>query len=200
MFTKKIKQSVVIVLAQDNYQPIMVTYLTWGQAGYWMPEVFEKFFADFGFKSSEYYKLKQLDPGFSVVFGENDILRVPASFKDLCDLVETIEPGSAIKLRSFLNGAAYKYKVGMDKLVYKPGLSVFEFADIDLIKGLFKLEVFTSFSKHVRKYFTDPRLIALMEFPVLFLGAMPEDTPALYSLMNYAGLKLGTWYPEGGFG
>jgi phytoene desaturase len=39
-----------------------------------------------------------------------------------------------------------------------------------------------------------------MEFPVLFLGAMPQDTPALYSLMNYAGLKLGTWYPIGGFG
>ena len=171
-----------------------------GPSWYWMPEVLEKFFADFGFKSCDFYKLRQLDPGFSVVFGENDILRVPASFKDLCDLFETIERGSAIKLQSFLKGAAYKYKVGMDKLVYKPGLSLFEFADIDLIKGLFKLEVFTSFSKHVRKYFTDPRLIALMEFPVLFLGAMPEDTPALYSLMNYAGLKLGTWYPEGGFG
>src|SRR5690606_9750990 len=45
-----------------------------------------------------------------------------------------------------------------------------------------------------------PQLLALMEFPVLFLGAMPQDTPALYSLMNYAGLKLGTWYPQGGFG
>jgi phytoene desaturase len=29
---------------------------------------------------------------------------------------------------------------------------------------------------------------------------MSKDTPALYSLMNYAGLKLGTWYPQGGFG
>jgi len=38
-----------------------------------------------------------------------------------------------------------------------------------------------------------------MEFPVLFLGAKPKDTPALYSLMNYAGLCLGTWYPMGGF-
>ena len=87
----------------------------------------------------------------------------------------------------------------MEKLVYKPGLSLLEFADIGLIKGIFKLQVFTSFSKYVKKLFKDPRLIALMEFPVLFLGATPEDTPALYSLMNYAGLKLGTWYPKGGF-
>jgi len=74
-----------------------------------------------------------------------------------------------------------------------------EFADLDLIKNTFRLQVFSSFSKHVRQYFKSPKLIALMEFPVLFLGAMPKDTPALYSLMNYAGLKLGTWYPMGGF-
>jgi phytoene desaturase len=40
----------------------------------------------------------------------------------------------------------------------------------------------------------------MMEFPVLFLGATPKDTPALYSLMNYADLGLGTWYPMGGMG
>lgn len=75
-----------------------------------------------------------------------------------------------------------------------------EFADLDLVRGAMRLQVFSSFSSHVRKYFSNPKLIALMEFPVLFLGAMPQDTPALYSLMNYAGLKLGTWYPKGGFG
>src|SRR5690606_22295546 len=80
------------------------------------------------------------------------------------------------------------------------GLSVSEFADMELIKGAIRLQVFSSFSKHIRKFFTHPQLLALMEFPVLFLGAMPQDTPALYSLMNYAGLKLGTWYPQGGFG
>lgn len=171
-----------------------------GPSWYWMPEVFEKFFADFGYKTTDLYVLKQLDPGFSVVFGHNDVVHIPASFEALCDLFESIEPGSSKRLRSFLEGAAYKYQVGINKLIYKPGLSLLEFADMDLLKGLFKLEVFTSFSKHVRKYFKDPRLISLMEFPVLFLGAMPEETPALYSLMNYAGLKLGTWYPEGGFG
>ena len=85
-------------------------------------------------------------------------------------------------------------------MVYKPGLSLTEFIDIELIKGVFKLQVFASYSEHVRKFFKNPQLITLMEFPVLFLGATPEDTPALYSLMNYAGLKLGTWYPQGGFG
>jgi len=78
-------------------------------------------------------------------------------------------------------------------------LSLLEFVDSKVLKGIFRLQLFSSFSKHVRMYFTHHKLIALMEFPVLFLGAMPQDTPALYSLMNYAGLKLGTWYPMGGF-
>lgn len=171
-----------------------------GPSWYWMPDVFEKFFNDFGYKSSDFYELELLDPGFSVAFGMDDVIDVPADFGALCDLFESIEQGSAARLDDFMREAEFKYKVGIEKLVYKPGLSLTEFMDMDLIKGVFKLQVFTSFSKHVRKFFAHPKLIALMEFPVLFLGAMPEDTPALYSLMNYAGLKLGTWYPKGGFG
>jgi phytoene desaturase len=171
-----------------------------GPSWYWMPDVFEKFFNDFGYKATDFYELELLDPGFSIVFGKDYVLDIPAGFDALCETFEDIEAGSAAHLIKFMQGAQFKYKTGMEKLVYKPGLSLWEFADIDLIKGLFNLQVFTSFSKHVRKYFNDSRLIALMEFPVLFLGAMPQHTPALYSLMNYAGLKLGTWYPKGGFG
>lgn len=171
-----------------------------GPSWYWMPEVFEQFFNDFGYQASDFYELEQLDPGFTVVFGKQEVMNVPASYMELEILFESIEPGSAKQLALFLEEAAFKYRTGMNKLVHKPSLSLLEFVDWDLIKGAFKLQVFTSFSKHVRRFFKDQRLITLMEFPVLFLGAMPEDIPALYSLMNYAGLKLGTWYPKGGFG
>lgn len=171
-----------------------------GPSWYWMPEVFENFFNDFGFKASDFYKLTLLNPSFSVIFPQNEVLDIPENYEQLGNLFESIEPGSRIKLDAFMQEAEFKYKVGMEKLVHKPGLSLMEFADADFLKGVFKLQVFTSFSKHVKKYFSNPKLIALMEFPVLFLGATPEKTPALYSLMNYAGLKLGTWYPKGGFG
>ena len=171
-----------------------------GPSWYWMPGVFERFFNDFGCKVSDFYDLKLLDPSFDVVYSGNETMSIPENFEKLCGLFESVEPGSAARLKIFMDEAEYKYKTGMDSLVYKPGISLSEFADIDLIKGAFRLQVFSSFSKHVRKYFSHPKLIALMEFPVLFLGAMPQDTPALYSLMNYAGLKLGTWYPKGGFG
>ncbi len=171
-----------------------------GPSWYWMPGVFEKFFADFNSQVSDFYQLTLLNPSFDVVYGEADVLSVPSHYEALCALFESIETGSAARLNQFMEEAEFKYKTGMDQLVYKPGLSWSEFLDMDLIKGAFRLQVFSSFSKHVRKFFKNPKLIALMEFPVLFLGAMPQDTPALYSLMNYAGLKLGTWYPQGGFG
>jgi len=171
-----------------------------GPSWYWMPDVFEKFFADFGYHVSDFYKLSLLNPSFDIVFPKSEVMSVPENYTDLSNLFESIEKGSAMQLDKFMDEAQFKYETGMGSLVYKPGLSLLEFADLDLIKGAFRLQVFTSFRKHVRKFFKDPKLIALMEFPVLFLGAMPQDTPALYSLMNYAGLKLGTWYPEGGFG
>src|SRR6185503_19547630 len=115
---------------------------------------------------------------------------------ELKKIFESLEPGSAAKLEKYLQEAAYKYNVGMQKLVYKPGRSFFEFFDWQTISGVFKLQVFSSIKKHIAKHFTHPKLRQLMEFPVLFLGALPQDTPALYSLMNYADIKGGTWYPD----
>ena len=171
-----------------------------GPSWYWMPDVFERFFNDFGDSVARHYQLDLLNPSFQVTFSSNNHINIPADFNELCFLFESVEKGSAEKLRKFMLEAKYKYETGMENLVYKPGLSLSEFADFQLVKGIMRLQVFTSLSKHIRKYFSHPHLIALMEFPVLFLGAMPQETPALYSLMNYAGLKLGTWYPQGGFG
>ncbi len=169
-----------------------------GPSWYWMPEVFEKFFGHFGKKVSDYYNLVRLDPSYSIYFGKDDVMEVPAKLDDLCDMFEEYEPGSSTNLRKFLKEAAYKYEVGMNEFVYKPGLSVFEFADIRVLKSLFRLQMFSSMSDHVKKLFKNEQLRKLLEFPVLFLGATPEKTPAMYSLMNHADLALGTWYPMGG--
>ena len=172
-----------------------------GPSWYWMPDVFERFFNDFGYNVSDWYELKLLDPSFDVVFKKGENISIPAGYSQLKDLFEEIESGSAARLDQFMDEAYHKYEAGMNRLVYMPGNSMSEFADPKIIKEAFRLQIFSSFSRHVQKYFSNPKLIALMEFPVLFLGAMPQETPALYSLMNYAGLKLGTWYPEnGGFG
>jgi phytoene desaturase len=114
------------------------------------------------------------------------------------ELFESKEPGSSKHLKEFLEDAAYKYQIGINELVYKPGRSLMEFADMRVLKGLLQMDLLSSIKSSIRKRFKHPELIQILEFPVLFLGATPGNTPALYSLMNYADMVLGTWYPEGG--
>ncbi|MSP07662.1 MAG: phytoene desaturase [Chitinophagaceae bacterium] len=168
-----------------------------GPSWYWMPDVFEKYFGSFGKKVSDFYELQRLDPSYRVYF-EKATWDLPANYEALKNLFESIEPGAAIALDLFLAEAKYKYEVGVGKLVYQPSISITEFIDYELIKGVFKLDVFQSMKTHIARYFKHPYIQFLMEFPVLFLGALPENTPALYSLMNYADIKGGTWYPQHG--
>ncbi len=171
-----------------------------GPSFYWMPEVFERFFADFGERVSDHYQLVRLDPSYSVVFGPQEKWMLPADPIALRAFFESKEKGAGAQLDRFLAEAKLKYDLGMGELVYRPSLSWSEYMHPGLIAGLLKTKVFRSLRKHVQAHFTDDRLRLLMEFPVLFLGAAPQNTPALYSLMNYADMELGTWYPMGGMG
>ena len=169
-----------------------------GPSWYWMPDVFEDFYNKFDHTTSDFYNLERLNPSYRVYWKDDSFTDVPADMEALEQWFEDHEKGSALKLRSFLKDAEVKYKVGMQDLVYKPSMSVFEFANAKVLKGLLNMNLFSSFGKFIRSYFSNEKIIGLLEFPVLFLGAMPNETPALYSLMNYADIKLGTWYPQGG--
>ncbi|GAB4030609.1 phytoene desaturase family protein [Spirosoma gilvum] len=169
-----------------------------GPSWYWMPDVFETYFAQFGKKPSDYYNLVRLDPSYSVIFSSTEVVDLPAGVENLEKLFNHIEPGSGAKLQQFLKQASYKYEVGMNKFVWKPSRSISEFLSLKLLYDVTRLDVFQSFATHARKFFQNPRLLEIIEFPILFLGATPENTPAMYSLMNYAEMALGTWYPMGG--
>lgn len=169
-----------------------------GPSWYWMPDVFEAFYNKFNYTTADFYDLKRLDPSYAVFWQDGDKTDVPADEEKLLAWFEQMEPGSGEHLKTFLKEAKYKYEVGMKDLVHKPSLKLTEFADMRILKGLVKLNLLSSFSKYIRKHFKNEKILSLLEFPILFLGAMPKDTPALYSLMNYADISLGTWYPMGG--
>ncbi len=169
-----------------------------GPSWYWMPDIFDQYFERFGKKTSDFYTLKRLDPSYSVVLSDDEVVDMPADYGQLRSLFESIEPGAADSLDRFLEQAAYKYKVGIQEFVWKPSISIGEFLSLRLLVDAIRMDVFQSFYTHVRKYFKSSTLLKLMEFPILFLGAISQNTPAMYSLMNFAEIKLGTWYPMGG--
>ena len=167
-----------------------------GPTWYWMPDVFEKFFSDFGKSPLDYYQLKKLNPSYQVYFGELDSLIVSGEIEEIYQLFEKEEKGSSKYLKDFLKTAKSNYDVAVKKLVYRPGISPFELITPQTIVKL--RQVFGNIKKAVSKKIKNPRLLKILEFPVLFLGAKPQDTPALYSFMNWADFGLGTWHPVGG--
>lgn len=167
-----------------------------GPTWYWMPDVFERFFADFGKKPSDYYKLEKLSPAYRVYFGVKSFIDIADNLPQIAATFESIENGSGEKLARFMAVAKSNYDIAIKDLVYRPGVSPFELVTFETAKKLGQF--FGTVSADVKKLFKDSRLIKILEFPVLFLGAKPSDTPSFYNFMNYADFGLGTWYPDGG--
>jgi phytoene desaturase len=204
--TKLAKEGFEVTLFEKNAEPggrarkLEINGFTFdmGPSWYWMPDVFEDYFKEFGTTVAEQYQLIRLDPSYAVFFGKDDVFRIPANLNEFYQLFEKQEPGSSAQLKSFLAEAEYKYRISMSDFVQKPSLSILEFMDFRILNAALRMDLFKSISKYIRKHFKDEKLIQLLEFPVLFLGAKPSETPALYSMMNYADIVLGTWYPMGG--
>ena len=167
-----------------------------GPTWYWMPDVFERFFNDFGKKPSDYYELIKLSPAYQVYFGIQDFVTIADNLPEIIQTFESIEKGSGKVLENFMAEAQSNYDIAIKDLVYNPGVSPLELITLETAKKVGQF--FSTISKEVRKRFTNDKLIQILEFPVLFLGAKPSDTPAFYSFMNFADFGLGTWHPKNG--
>ncbi|MEP6930570.1 MAG: phytoene desaturase family protein [Flavobacterium sp.] len=167
-----------------------------GPSWYWMPDVFERFFNDFNKKTSDYYELVKLNPAYRVYFGVDDFISICDNLEEIKASFESIESGSSKKLEAFINTAKSNYDIAIKDLVYRPGVSPLE---LITPQTALKLNQFIStVSRDIRKSFKNERLIQILEFPVLFLGAKPTKTPSFYNFMNYADFGLGTWHPKTG--
>lgn len=167
-----------------------------GPSWYWMPDVFERFFADFDKKTTDYYDLVKLSPAYNVYYGMNDCVSIADNLSEIEQTFESIEQGSGKHLSDFMAKAKSNYDIAIKDLVYRPGVSPLELVTLETTKKLGQF--FSTISKDVRKKFKNKKLIQILEFPVLFLGAKPSDTPSFYSFMNYADFGLGTWHPKTG--
>ena len=167
-----------------------------GPTWYWMPDVFERFFADFGKKPSDYYDLIKLSPAYQVYFGIDEFVLIADNLPTIIATFESIEKGSGQKLEAFMKEAQSNYNIAIKDLVYRPGESPLELITVETAKKV--NQFFSNISKDIRKKFKNQKLVQILEFPVLFLGAKPSDTPSFYSFMNFADFGLGTFHPKNG--
>ena len=167
-----------------------------GPTWYWMPDVFERFFSDFGKVPSDFYELEKLNPAYIVYFGIDDYITIEDTLEKISEAFEKEEPGSSAKLKKFMASAMDNYNIAIKDLVYRPGVSPLELVTVTTLRKIG--QYFSTVGKEVRKEFKNPKLVSILEFPVLFLGAKPSKTPAFYNFMNYADFGLGTFHPKNG--
>ena len=168
-----------------------------GPSWYWMPDIFDNFFKDFNKKTDDFYTLERLDPSYQFIT-KNKMYNIPANFDNLCELFERVEKNSSKSLINYVSLAKQKYELSIDNFLNLTGTSYTELINPAILKNIHKLNIFISLRKHINKYFKNDDLRKLLEFPSMFLGGTPSNTPGVYSMMNFADIKGGTWYPIGG--
>ena len=153
-----------------------------------------RFFNDFDKDVGQYYKLHKFDPAYNVFWQNGQ--RKYLAHKKIEQEFERIEKGSGKKLNNYLKTAKENYEFAVGKMVHKPGRSPLELFEWEAIKKI--KYVVWPIRKLIARQFSNTRLKKILEFPVLFLGSTPSETPALYNFMNWADFGLGTWHPEQG--
>lgn len=171
-----------------------------GPSWYLMPEIFENYFAEFGKSVADFYKLLRLDPNYRIFFDSDDIVEITADLETNLETFERLEPGGAAKLQEYLDKAKETYEYMMKGIMYKDLSSFWSMFSPKLMRAGSKLHILSNIDKWVRKFFSSDRARKILEYPIVFLGGNPKNTPALYSIISHIDYNLGVWYPLGGIG
>lgn len=169
-----------------------------GPSWYMMPEVFEKFFAEFGKKTSDYFNLIPLKPQYRVFFGDKTQLDITGDIEKDKATFEQLEPGFSEKFDRYLRESKQKYEISMSSVLYRNMNTLFDLVNIDMIKMGRNMGVLQPMHSYISKFFRHPKIQQILEYNLVFLGCSPKNAPSLFSLMTHVDFNLGVWYPEGG--
>lgn len=170
-----------------------------GPSRYLMPDLFEQFFSDFGKDITDYLSLTKLDPSYKIYFKDDKTtptIDVSSNLEKNYELFESIEPGSMKALAKYLEKSEVQYHIGMNEFVQKNYDTIFDFFNKRMIFDGLKMNVHTTIWAYVKKYFKTDKMQKIIQYPMIFLGSPPYETPALYNLMSYVDFGMGVWYPK----
>jgi phytoene desaturase len=172
-----------------------------GPSWYLMPDAFDQFFKLMGTTASAELQLVRLDPAYQTRNeGSDEVLQIRDNVAANKELFERIEPGSSAKLQKYLDSAEETYELANEHFLYTNFTNTRSFTHPDVLKkaGTFVGHLLTSLDTFAGKHVKDARLRKILDFPAVFLGASPFDTPSMYHLMTHIDMNVGVFYPMGG--
>ena len=173
-----------------------------GPSWYLMPEAFDQFFKLMGTTAEKELKLVQLDPAYQTRNeGFADKLIIKKNLEDNKKLFDSIEPGAGARLQDYIDSAKDTYDLSIKHFLYTNFQNAKSFIQPEVLArlGKFLKHLVTPLDTFAGKHVKDARLRKILDFPAVFLGASPYDTPSMYHLMTHVDMNVGVFYPMGGF-
>ncbi len=169
-----------------------------GPSWYMMPDLFDRYFNDFGIDTNDALKLVHLDPAYEVIEKDSQ-LTISANIKKNIKIFENIETGAGENLKKYIEDGNKKYSFAKKYFLFNSYRKLSSIG-IACLPQLVAFRPYINYDKYVNKRFKNPILRHTLKFMTVFLGGSPKAIPSLYSLLGYADMVQGIWYPMGGFG
>jgi phytoene desaturase len=170
-----------------------------GPSWYLMPDVFEHFFKILGERVEAHLDLAKLGPSYRIFFKDTEYtVDMYSDLKRDLPTVESLEPGAGEALQRYLKQAGYQYGIAKDQFMYKNYDSILDFMTPRMAIEGSKLSVLSTMDKYVRRYFKSETMQKIVQYPLVFLGSSPYNTPAIYNIMSHIDFNMGVYYPRGG--
>jgi len=163
-----------------------------------MKDTFEDTYRAIGQDLNQRIQFTQLDPNYRIYYHDQTHLDLYNNMAMLAQEVERVSPGSAERLFRFIGEGAKKFELGMD-FVDRNFDHMIDLANPVALSRLLSTGAHENMYRQVEHFFKgDDKLTKAFSFHSMFLGLSPFEALAMYSLITYADLALGMWYPQGG--
>lgn len=171
-----------------------------GPTWYLMPDIFEHFFELLDEDINKLLPLERLEPSYRVFFKDKlfGAVDIAGDVERDGDTLEALEPGARNKLRDYLEESTYQYNLVVNQFLYKNYDSMADLLTPRMLMQGLQMNVFSTMQKYVSKHFSSAEVRKIMQYPLVFLGASPNNAPALYNVMSHTNFNQGVFYPQGG--
>lgn len=173
-------------------------YFDMGPSWYLMPDVYKNFYAEFGKKPEDYFKLEKLDPSYRIFYYDQKVIDLHPQMEKNYATFETFEAGGGLKLKKYLESSRELYEFSIEEMLYKDYNSILDLLNGRLLLKGYKLRLWENLQHYVEKQFKSDEARKILEYAIGFLGGAPDKTPSFYHLVSHADLTMGVYYPQGG--
>jgi phytoene desaturase len=163
-----------------------------------MPDVYRQMFASFGETLEDYLDLRRVDPTYRLNFADQSTLYLTSDLPKMKAQMEQFEKGSTGRMLQYLSEGDEHYRRSIKDIVQHDFRSAIDFFSPQNLLRFLRLRTLIPHDRYIQRFFRDPRLQVAFSFHDMYMGLSPQDSPATYSLLQYAELANGLWYPMGG--